>query len=129
MAIQISTDKLSGEAKAVLDNTKNKSQFMRDAIEFYVSNRSIKDDLDEIKAVLRQIAENKITSFDNSQIQEIRVKAVPETIEPTYQVTPKKDNTPAISNTANVNQIMTDIKEVETNDEMEDLIDNSLNMF
>lgn len=58
MAIQIDPDKhLSLEAKKALDNAKNKSQFLRDAVEYYVrrNDTEIKKDLEEIKQLLKQL--------------------------------------------------------------------------
>lgn len=54
MAIQISEDKLSEKARKALKNSKNKSQFLRDAIEFYVSSQmpEILTELKEIKQLI-----------------------------------------------------------------------------
>lgn len=54
MAIQISEGKLSEKARKALKNSKNKSQFLRDAIEFYVSSQmpEILTELKEIKQLI-----------------------------------------------------------------------------
>jgi hypothetical protein len=59
MGIQISEDKLSDVAKKALSNANNKSQFLRDAIEFYVrrgldasTDDTLKVDIKEIKTML-----------------------------------------------------------------------------
>lgn len=83
MAIQISEKHLSPEAKRALNNAKNKSQFMRDAIEYYVKSEKIqnavetscysdiKEDIKEIKEMLKSLSVNRnvlesITSLDGS---------------------------------------------------------------
>ncbi|MCT4584045.1 MAG: hypothetical protein N4A54_03885 [Peptostreptococcaceae bacterium] len=71
MAIQISEHKLSPQAKKALNNSKNKSQFLRDAIEFYVkrdqqtdlnssSDPEMKEDIKEIKDMLLQLSSKSI---------------------------------------------------------------------
>jgi len=54
LAIQISEGKLSEKARKALKNSKNKSQFLRDAIEFYVSSQmpEILTELKEIKQLI-----------------------------------------------------------------------------
>lgn len=83
MAIQISEKGLSPEAKRALNNAKNKSQFMRDAIEYYVKSGNIQDtveiscdseikeDIKEIKEILKNLSINRsalesVTSLDSS---------------------------------------------------------------
>lgn len=70
MAIQITEKHLSPEAKKALDNAVNKSQFLRDAIEFYVrrgqvsecenvgENTTLREELKEIKSILAQLTSN-----------------------------------------------------------------------
>lgn len=69
MAIQISEKHLSPEAKRALSNAKNKSQFMRDAIEFYVRrgfdkenievscDSEIRKDIKEVKQEIKELKE------------------------------------------------------------------------
>lgn len=63
MSIQISESKLSPEARKALQNAKSKSQFMRDAIEFYVKNRDassdseLLNDIREIKNMLSKLCD------------------------------------------------------------------------
>lgn len=59
MAIQISENNLSEKAKKALSNAKNKSQFMRDAIEYYVDSQYpglLPELLDEIKEVKKIVS-------------------------------------------------------------------------
>lgn len=64
MAIQINEKHLSSKAKKALNNAKNKSQFLRDAIEFYVNRESVyenigsdlKEDVREIKELLLKMS-------------------------------------------------------------------------
>jgi len=72
LGIQINENKLSPEAKKALQNAKSKSQFMRDAIEFYVRHMErsctdgslddLKGDIKDIKSMLTKIC--KINSAD-----------------------------------------------------------------
>ena len=65
MAIQISEKNLSPLAAKALNNAKNKSQFLRDAVEFYVqrgiqtggnhNENGIRSDLGEIKDMIRDL--------------------------------------------------------------------------
>lgn len=94
MAIQIDEKHLSPEAKRALNNAKSKSQFMRDAIEFYVSRNvqniqvscdsEIKDDIKEIKAMLKKLSIAGITLDEVSSTIKVEssneeIKAEPET--------------------------------------------------
>lgn len=66
LAIQISENHLSPEAVKALNNAKNKSQFLRDAIEFYVNRKEddngLKNDIKQIKELLVNIHTVGITS-------------------------------------------------------------------
>lgn len=78
MAIQISEKKLSPKAQKALSNAKNKSQFLRDAIEHYVSkdipqitnDPELKEDIKEIKEFLMKIASQKTSNDEVAFTQE-----------------------------------------------------------
>lgn len=74
MGIQISEDKLSPRAQAALRNAKSKSQFLRDAIEFYVSrdmdsmNTLLSELMEEIKALRKMLSSSQqiIAAYNES---------------------------------------------------------------
>lgn len=73
MGIQIEENKLSQEAQKALRNAKNKSQFMRDAIEYYVrkepvaGNFEFSKDIKDIKSMLATLMENGIQVTESSK--------------------------------------------------------------
>lgn len=86
MAIQISEKFLSPEAKSVLDNAKNKSQLLRDALEFYVKymkgqvnssvepglNKELENDVKDIKKMLLELCEgNKLVPIKQQNTTDI----------------------------------------------------------
>lgn len=103
MAIQISESKLSDLARTELNKSKNKSQFLRDAIEYYVrrgdkesftesprtnnNNEKIEKDIREIKEMLTnlttlpQLDIIKSMSVNNEKIEEISVEEIEENTE------------------------------------------------
>lgn len=83
MAIQISEDKLSPEAKEALRNAKSKSQLLRDALEAYVrnmdvsstitKNNNLANDIKDIKDMLLKISEGSIQIIkDNIRTEDIK---------------------------------------------------------
>lgn len=80
MGIQISEDKLSPLASKALKNAKNKSQFLRDAIEFYVQRGTIDDeirnDLNELKEMIRKLHTQPISNQSTSVDIDIDVDVV-----------------------------------------------------
>lgn len=74
MGIQISEHKLSPRAQAALRNAKSKSQFLRDAIEFYVSrdmdsmNTLLSELMEEIKALSKMLSSSQqiIAAYNES---------------------------------------------------------------
>ncbi len=77
MAIQISEHKLSPEAKKALNNAKNKSQFLRDAIEYYVKRGKestdfikMKEEIKEIKSLLIQMTSNSKPIYTETAVTE-----------------------------------------------------------
>ncbi|WP_394903751.1 hypothetical protein, partial [Clostridium butyricum] len=83
MAIQISEDKLSPEAKEALRNAKSKSQLLRDALEAYVrnmdvsatitKNNNLANDIKDIKDMLLKISEGSIQiTKDNIRTEDIK---------------------------------------------------------
>lgn len=126
MAMQISTNKLSPEAKKAVDNANNKSQFLRDAIEYYVkehsSQKNIENELNEIKSLLL-----KLTSADSNKgllekkviqepIVEVEVKQAPVEIIDAVKV-------------SDPSEYKTDNTKTEINEEDESLLLNSISAF
>jgi len=84
VSIQINETKLSPEARKALQNSKSKSQFMRDAIEFYVKHRQttnttdpeIKEDIKQIKEMLKKLCTEgtKVSFTENISSEEVRTE-------------------------------------------------------
>lgn len=76
MGIQISEEKLSPKAQAALRNAKSKSQFLRDAIEFYVGRdiaqlSEISELVEEIKALRKMLSDIAASQASSVLISEI----------------------------------------------------------
>jgi len=147
MAIQISEHKLSPLAQQALNNAKNKSQFLRDAIEYYVSselnNLDIKEDIKEIKNILKQLASQTVYDETVATKNEEEKENITVNINSNDDIKKTVDN---VNNTESNKQLNIESKETKnetinksiksnaTKDELtekqkkylEDLIDNSL---
>ena len=147
MAIQISEHKLSPLAQQALSNAKNKSQFLRDAIEYYVSselnNLDIKEDIKEIKNILKQLASQTVYDETVATKNEEEKENITVNINSNDDIKKTVDN---VNNTESNKQLNIESKETKnetinksiksnaTKDELtekqkkylEDLIDNSL---
>lgn len=116
MAIQISEKNLSPEARNALNNSKNKSQLMRDALEYYVGNKKnqetldvsvscdteikneikeIKDEISQIKEILMALSTNNTFKIDNISMntaENIKKKGADKHIELVKKVSNKVSN-------------------------------------
>lgn len=99
LGIQISEHNLSPEAKEALNNAKNKSQFLRDAIEFYVrrgeQNKDIEKDIREIKDLLKDLAYTggiSITKSEKEDKSEIIDRTIVKSIDTERVLTAIDDN-------------------------------------
>ncbi|NFL43544.1 hypothetical protein FDB61_17915 [Clostridium botulinum] len=105
MAIQIDEKLLSAEVKTVLSNAKNKSQLLRDALEFYVKNMKgenisekktnyedeLINDVRDIKTMLLQMSQvNQVITKENPIV--IEKRAVVEDVEPIKKGEEVKNN-------------------------------------
>jgi len=90
ISIQVDEQKLSTQAAKALKNAKNKSQFLRDAIEFFVQRelpenivkQDVRSDLEEIKELIRelhiqshiaqssQVINSRLNTPENNQAEE-----------------------------------------------------------
>lgn len=88
MAIQITEKLLSAKAQKALNNAVNKSQFLRDAIEYYVNREpqatastasidpDIRNDIQEIKELLQKLTNQPGVTESAASIEKIVVSAV-----------------------------------------------------
>lgn len=105
LAIQIDEKLLSAEVKTVLSNAKNKSQLLRDALEFYVKNMKgenisekktnyedeLINDVRDIKTMLLQMSQvNQVITKENPIV--IEKRAVVEDVEPIKKGEEVKNN-------------------------------------
>lgn len=147
MAIQIDEKLLSDDAKHFLNNTKNKSRLLREALEFYIRNvkggmintessigQDVVNDIKEIKDMLQHMTnEYKPISMNEASI-DVQVKEVQiqEPIKENKRNTIQEEITKELpieinneKNSLNDDDGMTD----EQKREIEKLLDNSLNNF
>lgn len=125
MAIQISEDKLSSEAKEALRNAKSKSQLLRDALEAYVRNMNVSStipnnnlisDIKDIKEMLLKISEGTI-QVTKENIKQDKVSKINKNIELEGLSKEKKINDiENVSKVVNIseaeNKIIDEIKEL-----------------
>lgn len=125
MAIQISEDKLSPEAKEALRNAKSKSQLLRDALEAYVRNMNVSStipnnnlisDIKDIKEMLLKISEGTI-QVTKENIKQDKVSKINKNIELEGLSKEKKINDiENVSKVVNIseaeNKIIDEIKEL-----------------
>lgn len=140
MAIQISEKNLSPKAQKALNNAVNKSQFLRDAIEFYVSREypeaapdpEIKNDIKEIKELLLRITTQPGTIETAVSIEKV---TIPEAVKPAIKAEAAEKPKAVINNDAAVstketvtNQPDSDMSEAEKK-AIEKMLDESLLNF
>lgn len=128
MAIQISEDKLSPEAKEALRNAKSKSQLLRDALEAYVrkmdvssnvmKNNNLTNDIKDIKEMLQKISEGSIKiRKDNIKTEDIKQNKAPEInkkIEVEEVIEEKKVEVKKSTNISEVkNKVINEIKDTD----------------
>lgn len=125
MAIQISEDKLSPEAKEALRNAKSKSQLLRDALEAYVRNMNVSStipnnnlisDIKDIKEMLLKISEGTI-QVTKENIKQDKVTEINKNIEVEGVRKEKKINDiEKVTKVANIseveNRIINEVKDV-----------------
>ncbi len=136
MGIQISENKLSSRAKAALSNAKNKSQFLRDAIEFYVGRDAdivnsdlsiLSNDIKEIKMLLVELTQSSLESSSFSEAAAVRndtvvqVTAIAEQEAPNNNVGSIRDKS---TNTLNKSASLSDKEK-----EALKLLDESIDLF
>lgn len=134
MAIQIDEKLLSIEAKQLLSNAKNKSQLLRDALEFYtkflkggiVTGVDPADIIDEISDIKRMISEMQNCNWINNDVKPKVSPKVNLTIDP---IVKKNEYTPkAIEEKSDVVSNNNEMSEDERL-EIERMLDNSLENF
>lgn len=131
MAIQISEKGLSLKAKEALKNAKNKSQLMRDALEYYVAYQNdlekVEKELSEVKSLLISLSSKNSSVSNNDLLEKELIKLEVEKEEVASDLDIYKENdkeTKKADNTGSDEGIIDKGKI-----EIERLIDNSLKKF
>lgn len=131
MAIQISEKGLSLKAKEALKNAKNKSQLMRDALEYYVAYQNdlekVEKELSEVKSLLISLSSKNSSVSNNDLLEKELIKLEVEKEEVASDLDIYKENdkeTKKADNTGSDEGIIDKGKI-----EIERLIDNSLKNF
>lgn len=131
MAIQISEKGLSLKAKEALKNAKNKSQLMRDALEYYVAYQNdlekVEKELSEVKSLLISLS-SKNSSVSNNDLLEkelIKLEVEKEEVASDLDIYKENDKEAKKADNTGSDEGIIDKGKIE----IERLIDNSLKNF
>lgn len=154
MAIQISENKLSPKARKALANAKSKSQFLRDALEFYVSRddvdsslsseispelTSLVSEIKELKSLMKEIATRPVGELvATKEVVPVEMPAVVEETRKSEMIQDVQSQNAQAKTESVINPVIReedtagtapDGMSEEEKKRIEDMLSDSLNMF